>query len=107
MIESAFAQAPAFIPESGELAAGCSFITGEFHFHCVPLYIGFLVKVIFGFAAGMCITNIIQAGFQIALGGLTGDKEKGKNRATWAVIGLVAAIIAFAMVDIVLDILLQ
>lgn len=99
-------QGGGLIPDSGILAPGCDFVTGEFHFHCVPIYVGYLVKFLFGFAAGMCIFNITRGGYQIVLGGLSGEKESGKNRITWAIIGLVFSILSFAMVDIVVSALL-
>ena len=98
---------PQLIPESGILAPGCDFITGEFHFHCIPIYVGYLVKLVFGFAAGMCIFNIIRGAYQIVLGSLSGEKESGKNRITWAIIGLIFCILSFALVDIVISALVS
>ena len=114
MATGALAQGPpqpqqggGLIPDSGILAPGCDFITGEFHFYCVPIYVGYLVKFVFGFGAGMCIFNIIRGGYQIVLGGLSGEKESGKNRVTWAINGLIVAILSFAMVDIVVSALVS
>lgn len=101
----ASAQEPALIPPSGTLGAGCSFITGEFSFDCIPIYIGYLVSVAFGASGGFALIEVIKAGYQIAMGGLTGDKEKGKQRLTWALIGLAFCIMAFLMVDYVVTVL--
>jgi hypothetical protein len=98
---------PGLIPATGELQGGagaCSFVTGEFHFDCIPIYIAYLIQVIFGFAGGFCLQQIIFAGYSIAMSGLTGgDKSKGISRLTWALIGLAVSVGAFLIVDFVVD----
>ena len=95
-----FAQAPtSLIPESGELGSGCSFVTGEFGFECFPLYIAYLIQVVFGFCAGFALVGIIFAGYKIAIGGYTGDKDKGKEHLKWSLIGLAICVLAFLIVD--------
>ncbi|MBI3331764.1 hypothetical protein HYZ99_02280 [Candidatus Peregrinibacteria bacterium] len=100
------AQEPALIPPSGTLGAGCNFITGEFDFECIPIYIGYLVQVVFAASGGFALIEILKSGYQIAMGGLTGDKERGKQRLTWALIGLAFCILAFVIVDYVVTTLI-
>ncbi len=96
----AMAQNPNLIPENGLLAPGCNFITGEFGFHCVPIYIGMLMKILFGFAAGIALTEIIYSGYQIAFGGLQGGDTSGpRMRILYALLGLAVSVFAFAIID--------
>ena len=96
------------IPQSGELgSSACSFITGNFHFNCIPIYIGYLVKVLFAMAGGFALIEIVKSGFQIAMSGLPdGNKEAGKQRLRWALIGLAMCILSFVIVDYILSSLL-
>jgi|SRR3989338_2514102 len=97
---------PSLIPASIDtLGPQCDFVKGEFEFKCIPLYIGYLVQVVFGASAGFALIEIIKAGYQIAMGGLTGNKEAGKNRLTWALIGLAVCVLAFVIVDYVVTVL--
>ena len=93
------------IPEDGLIAGkeNCNFITGNFDFECFPLYLASLINLVFLFTGGFCLTEILFAGYNIAMSGLTGDKEKGKNRITWALIGLAASICSFVIVNYILS----
>lgn len=93
------ASAQELIPGSGKIGLACNFIDGEFGFECIPLYIAYLVQLVFGASAGFALIEIIKSGYQIAMGGLTGNKEAGKNRLTWALIGLAVCVLSFVIVD--------
>lgn len=99
----AFAQE--FIPSSGAIG-GCNFVTGEFDFDCVPIYTGYLVKVIFAMTGGFALAEIVKSGYEIAVSGISGDKEKGKKHLTWALLGLALSICSFLVVDFVISTLL-
>lgn len=109
IIAMALAAVPAlaqeFIPSSGVIA-GCNFITGEFSFDCIPIYVGYLVKVLFAMTGGFALMEIVKAGYEIALSGVTGDKEKGKKHLTWALLGLALSICSFLIVDFIISTLL-
>ena len=103
MVAPAVAQE--FIPASGALGT-CNFVTGEFGFDCVPIYVGYLVKVLFAMTGGFALMEIVKSGYEIALSGVTGDKEKGKKHLTWALLGLALSISAFLVVDFIISTLL-
>ena len=103
----AFAQ-PALIPADGGDAlfgGACSFITGNFHFECIPVYMSYLIRLFFGLAGGFALFQIIQAGYEYALSGLQPiagglpDKEAAKKRITNAIIGLVVVILTYLIID--------
>lgn len=97
---------PELIPESGIIGT-CNFITGEMHFDCIPMYLGYLIKVAFGFLGGMFLFQIIQAGYEWAFSGLQSDTQKPKTRIKNALLGLIFAVLSFLIVDTVISVLLS
>ena len=104
-----FAQGPGpqLIPDSGTIGE-CSFITGDFGFDCIPLYLAYLLRLAFGMAGGFAVFQIIQGGYEYALsgpqqvGGLP-DKEAGKKRITNAILGLIVVILTYLIVDTIVS----
>lgn len=100
-----FAQAPMLIPEGG-MIGGCSFVTGDFGFDCIPLYLSYLIRLAFGLAGGFALFNIIQGGYEYGLSGLPAgivDKEAAKKRVTHAIVGFVVVILAFLIIDTIVS----
>ena len=106
----AFAQqgpGPQLIPDTG-MIGNCSFITGDFSFDCIPLYLAYLLRIAFGMAGGFAVFQIIQGGYEYALSGLQQfgglpDKEAGKKRITNAVLGLVVVVLTYLIVDTIVS----
>lgn len=94
---------PHLIPESGTIG-GCSFITGQFTWGCIPLYIAFLIQTVFSFIGTLCLIQIIWAGYEMAIGGLSGDKEAGKNRLQRALMGLAFSLFVYLIVNMVVSV---
>ena len=86
---------------------GCNFSTGRLRAACIPNFIGYLVQFIFSLLGMFFLLNVIYAGYEIAVSGVTGDKESGKKRLTWSVIGLIVAICAFVILDLVLSVITE
>ena len=97
---------PHLIPPESAKIAGCNFMTGEFSYNCIPLYVAYIVKTILSFLGTLALIQIIYAGYEIAIGSLEGDKEKGKKRLKNSIMGLLAAIFSFAIVDMILAVVL-
>jgi hypothetical protein len=103
---AAFAQLnPQLIPESGTIGR-CSFITGDIHFDCIPLYVGYLIQLIFSFIGTICLVEIIWGGYEYALSGFQGDTTTAKKRISNAIFGLVFSVLAFLIVDTIVSVLL-
>ncbi|MBI5155831.1 hypothetical protein HZA45_01000 [Candidatus Peregrinibacteria bacterium] len=105
----------AFLPyiasaQQGVIATGitgCNFSTGQLRAACIPNFIAYLVQFLFSLLGMFFLLNVIFAGYQIAVSGVTGDKESGKNRLMWSVIGLIVAICAFVILDLVLSVITE
>ncbi len=85
---------------------GCDFQTGELEASCIPSFVGHLVQLVFTFAGVICLIIIMYSGYEIAIGGVTGDTTGGKQNLMHALIGLAVCISAFLIVDFVISALL-
>jgi len=94
---------PHLIPTSGTIG-GCSFITGQFTWGCIPLYIGYLIQTVFSFIGTLCLIQIIWAGYEMAIGSVSGDKEAGKNRLQRALMGLAFSLFVYLIVNMVVSV---
>lgn len=91
------------VPDTG-MIGNCSFITGDFSFECIPLYLAYVIRIAFGFAGGLALFQILQGGYEYALSGLQQfgglpDKESAKKRITNAILGLVVVVFAYLIID--------
>ncbi len=106
-VEVASAQAPmSLIPPSGSLAAGCNFVTGDIHFHCIPLYIGYLIQFMLGMAGGFFLFGIMIAGYKYMFGSITAaGMESGKKELIGRIVGFAIIVFSYLMVDIIIELL--
>ena len=96
---------PQLIPDTGVIG-DCSFVTGDFSFDCIPLYLGYLIRLAFGMAGGFAVFQILQGGYEYALSGLPTpivDKESAKKRITNAIIGLIVVVFAYLIIDTIVS----
>lgn len=105
--DTAFAQAPmSFIPSDGQLAPGCNFVTGEIHFHCVPIYIGYLIKFFLGMAGGFFLFGILMAGYKYMFGSITtAGLESGKKEIIARLVGFAIIVFSYLLVDTLIELL--
>jgi len=101
------AQTPsALIPASGAVGT-CDFATGVLHFDCIPIYLGYLIQLLFVFASGAFLIGIIMGGYKYAVGSVTTQgKEAGKKELTGAIIGFCVVVLSYLLVDTILEALL-
>ncbi len=95
---------PHLIPVSG-IIGNCSFITGDIHFACIPLYVGYLIQLIFGMLGTICLLMIIWSGYEWVFAGAGGDNQKAKARLTNAILGLAFAVLSYLIVDTIISVL--
>lgn len=81
----------------------CNFTTGLIGAHCIPIFISHLIRWVLGFVGAFCLINIMIGGYQIALGSAIGDKEAGKGRVLWALIGLFVSLISYGLMNLLLN----
>ncbi|MBI1812934.1 hypothetical protein HY285_05175 [Candidatus Peregrinibacteria bacterium] len=107
LIPHAFAQLnPHLIPPNGLIAGqqDCNFITGEMHFHCIPLYVAYLIQLVFSFIGTIALLVIIWSGYELAISSLAGgDSSKAKGRLRYAIMGFVVSILAYFIVNLIIE----
>lgn len=87
--------------------AGCSFSNGALRAACIPNFVAHLIQFVFGLIGVFFLGSVIVAGYQMATSGITGDKESGKRRLTWSIIGLFVSICAFVIIDMFIAVIVQ
>ena len=97
---------PQLIPETGVLSPTCNFVTGDLHYECIPIYLAYVIKLIFGFTGMICLLQIMRAGYELAFSGF-GDRESSKKRIQNALLGLAVCIFSYLIVDTVVTVLLS
>lgn len=99
-----FAQ-PALIPANGMIGQ-CSFVTGDFGFECIPLYLAYLIRLFFGLCGGFALFNIMQGGYEYAISGVAAEvvaKEAAVKRIRNAVIGLIVVLLVYLIIDTIVS----
>lgn len=88
---------------------GCDFVTGRFGAACIPFFIGYLIQLVFGLVGIFFAINIMYAGYEIAMSGIPGigDKEKGKSRIIWSVVGFIVCACSFLILDLIISVLVE
>lgn len=105
LIDKVYAQSTPSIIDGSLVNKGCDFANGNINAgQCIPAFIGHVIQIIFGFAAGICVVMIIFSGYEIVIGSLPGgSSESGKNRLTWAIIGFIMAATSFFIMDFIIS----
>ena len=102
-----YAQAPpgSLIPPSGVLGT-CKFETGEIHFDCIPLYIGYLIQFFLTFAGVFLMFGLMIAGYKYMFGSVTGTgTESGRKEIIGRLVGFVIMVLSYLLVDTLLELL--
>jgi uncharacterized membrane protein YecN with MAPEG domain len=67
----------------------------------VPVMIIFWIEWLLSLAGGIAVIFVMYGGFQYMIGGLTNEKEQGKNTLIYALSGLVVTFLAYIIVDLI------
>lgn len=82
----------------------CDFGSGQIGPECLNVVIANAIDVVFMFAGAICLLNIIVAGYQIAIGGITGEGDTGgKTRLKNALVGFFVTAATFGIINAALD----
>lgn len=87
---------------------GCNekFISGWVTAACIAKLIGHIVAVVFQLVSILFVINVMFAGYQMALGYISGDKAQGVERLRYSIIGLIVCVCVYLIIDLALNILL-
>lgn len=88
--------------EKSELL-GCAITTGRISLPMVPYFIQYFSNYALGLVSILALLFVVIGGFLYTLGGLTEQKDKGKNYIKNALIGMVIAFMAWTIVNVILS----
>lgn len=80
---------------------GCAVKTGRIELWMIPYYITYSVQFILTIAGTICVLFILIGGYYYIFGGISDDKEKGKNTIKYAIIGFIVVLMAWILVNFV------
>lgn len=81
---------------------GCAIKTGRINLAMIPYFITYIVNFMLGLSGIICVLFIVIGGYHYVLGGLTDDKEKGKNTIKHALMGMGLALLAWTIVTVIM-----
>jgi hypothetical protein len=79
----------------------CAIKTGKVHFWMIPFFIVYIIEFLIGIAGLLAIAFIVIGGYQFIISGATEKRDEAKNTIMNAVLGLILAIVAWVIVNIV------
>lgn len=82
---------------------GCGINTGRISFAMLPFYITYITNFLLGLSGLICVLFIVIGGYRYVIGGLTEEKEKGKNTIKHALMGLGVALLSWTIVTVLIN----
>jgi len=77
--------------------------TGDIHLRNIPCFIKFITQTIIGIAGSLSVVFVMMGGYRYVIG-RDEDKDKAKKTITFALIGLAVSLLAWVIVDLVLQV---
>jgi hypothetical protein len=84
---------------------GCKIKTGVFLADDIPYYLKYIADFLLGIVGLISTLFIVLGGYHYIIGGLTEEKEKGKNTIKHALYGLVLALLSWVIVNTIISII--
>lgn len=80
---------------------GCAIKTGRIKLYMMPFFITNLIEFLLQVAGLIAVLFMVYGGYLYSVGGITEDKESGKNTIKHALIGLVVSLSSWIVVNLV------
>lgn len=81
---------------------GCAIKTGRVSLQMIPYFITYFSNFLLSLVGIIAVLFIVIGGYQYIRGGLTENKDKGKKTISHALMGMVVAILAWVIVNLVM-----
>ena len=82
---------------------GCAIKTGRISLSMIPYFITYIINFLLGLVGIISVLFIVIGGYRYVLGGLTEEKEKGKNTIMHALMGMGVALLAWTIVNVIIN----
>jgi hypothetical protein len=86
---------------------GCAIKTGRISLGMVPFFIKYIANFLIALIGLITVLFIIIGGYFYIYGGLTEQKEKGKNFIKHAILGMVIALLSWVAVNVIISLVTQ
>ncbi len=106
-------QPPTFLPAEdvdiggrGDVCIGLAGMirSGDIHLRNLPCFIKFITQTIIGIAGSLSVIFVMLGGYRIVVSPNDEAKASGKKTITYALIGLAVTLLAWIIVDLVLQV---
>ncbi len=81
---------------------GCAVKSGRITLAMIPFFITYFSNFLLGMAGLISVLFVVLGGYRYVIGGLTEDKEKGKQTIMHALMGFGLSLLAWAIVNVVM-----
>ena len=90
---------------TGDVCVGLATMvkTGDIHLKNLPCFIKFFAQTLIGIGGSLAVIFVMIGGYRLVLGP-DSDKDAAKKTITYAIIGLVITLLAWVIVDIILQV---
>ncbi len=78
---------------------GCAIKTGLVKLWMLPIFIKYIIDFLLSIAGLIAVLFVMIGGYLYMFGGLSSDKEKGKNAIIYGIVGFVVALLAWVVVN--------
>ncbi len=78
---------------------GCAIKTGLVKLWMLPIFIKYIIDFLLSIAGLIAVLFVMVGGYLYMFGGLSSDKEKGKNAIIYGIVGFVVALLAWVVVN--------
>lgn len=82
---------------------GCAITTGRVSLGMVPYFIQYFSNYALGLVSILALLFIVIGGFLYTMGGMTEQKDKGKNFIKNAIIGMIIAFMAWTVINVIIS----
>jgi len=90
-------------PAIREFVLGCAIKTGRISFAMIPYFIQRIINFLLALVGLVSVLAIVIGGYFYVFGGLTDQKEKGKNYLKRAIMGLALASLSWIIVSVIIS----
>ncbi len=82
---------------------GCAIKTGRISLAMIPYFFTYFINFLLGMSGIITVLFIVIGGYHYVVGGLTEEKEKGKNTIKHALMGMGIALLAWTIVTVLIN----
>ncbi len=88
---------------AGSDTLGCAIKTGKITFSMIPYFVTYVTNFLLGLSGLISVLFIVIGGYHYVIGGLSEEKEKGKQTIMHALMGMGVSLLAWTIVTVLIN----